>query len=168
MLIHLLIHGSKKCHVNVTRLGQVLVEEEAMVFRSLHGFSFWNGFSWPWWSWWNILEYFRLDHIGSHDVTHHTSHTESYWVILSHTESYWVILSYQFISDITLHIISHPYRSTSLAKCTMWHHFSQTHAVPWLPMAENLDMRWSSSASGVARCWRCQRSRRQVQSFRVN
>ena len=34
MLIHLLIHGSKKCHVNVTRLGQVLVEEEAMVFRS--------------------------------------------------------------------------------------------------------------------------------------
>jgi hypothetical protein len=120
-----------------------------------HGFSFWNGFSWPWW---NILEYFRLDHNGSHDVTHHTSHTESYWVILS----------YQFISDITLHIISHPYRSTSLAKCTMWHHFSQTHAVPWLPMAENLDMRWSSSASGVARCWRCQRSRRQVQSFRVN
>ena len=140
----MLIHGSKKCHVNVTRLGpggQVLVEE-AMVFRSE------TVFSWPWW---NILDWM----IGLYWITWcHTSY-QSYWVILSHTESYWVILSHtesychinSYQTSHKTHHESHPYRSTSLAKCTM---------------------RWSSSASGVARCWRCQRSRRQVQSFRVN
>lgn len=93
-----------------------------------HGFSFFRSetvFSWPWW---NILEYFRLDHIGSHDVTHHTSIYQSYWVILSHT-----VISIHIRHHIK-HIISHPYRSTSLAKCTIFCPFlaMPSQGYPWL------------------------------------
>ena len=151
MLIHVLIHGSKKCHVNVTRLGQVLVEEEAMVFRSLHGFLFWNGFSWPWWSWWNILEYFRLDHIGSHDVTHHTSHTESYWVILSHTESYWVILSHTVISIHIRHHITHHITSVQINITGKVHHVAPFLADPCRPMVTH---GWESGHEVKLKCLR--------------